>query len=71
MGTQSQHQDSRSRLEEINQDGKVRSEGGGHLLVENPLKMLLEAAYQKGFEDGMTFISQPSRKGVSGAKLAV
>jgi hypothetical protein len=58
MGTQSQHQDSRSRLAQVNQNEQVRTEGGGHLLVENPLKMLLEAAYQKGFEDGMSFITR-------------
>jgi hypothetical protein len=58
MGTQSEYQDSRSRLAQVSQDGQVRTEGGGHLLVENPLKMLLEAAYQKGFEDGMSFIAK-------------
>jgi hypothetical protein len=26
--------------------------------MENPLKMLLEAAYRKGFEDGMSFIAK-------------
>jgi hypothetical protein len=60
MGTQSQHQDSYPRLEEISQDGEICSEDRRYIvnLVNLTIKELWHIAYKSGFEDGMSFISK-------------
>ena len=60
MGTQSKHQDSHPRLEEILKDGEVCSEDRRYIvnLINLTIKELWQIAYQAGFEDGMSFISK-------------
>ena len=61
MGEKSEHQNSRTRVEKIIEDGEVRSEDRGHIikLKNMSLQELYDLAYQQGFEDGMTFVSTP------------
>lgn len=47
-------------LEEVSQDQEVCAEDRGHLigLINMSLQQLWDKAYQSGFEDGMSFISE-------------
>lgn len=47
-------------LEEILQDEEVRSQDRGHIieLINMSLQQLWDRAYQEGFEDGMSFITE-------------
>jgi hypothetical protein len=60
MGTQSKHQDSYPRLEEVSKDGEVCPEGRGHIvaLINLTIKEIWDLAYKAGFEDGMSFITK-------------
>ena len=61
MGEKSKHNSSRSRLEEVNQNGEVCVNDREYLLelINMSLKELYDVAYKQGFEDGMSFIADP------------
>jgi hypothetical protein len=60
MGQESKHQNSYPRLEEVLENGQIRSEDRRYIvnLVNLTIKELWGIAYQAGFEDGMSFISK-------------
>lgn len=64
MGTKSEHNSSGSRLEEVIQDGEIRTADREYLvnLINMSLKELYDIAYRQGYEDGMSFMVEDEPK---------
>jgi hypothetical protein len=59
MGEKCEHNSGSARVEDVSKNGQVHSKDREHIveLINMSLKDLWELAYQEGYKDGMSFVS--------------